>query len=286
MPAATNEPSGAPTGRDNPPLDRERYKLAQRISRALRTPMAILAFVWLVLLVIDLTRGLPPTVRTINWIIWGLFILQFAIEFLVTPRKLLYLRRNWLTAVALVVPAARLFAVFRAVRALIAIRGVVLVQVVGSMNRGMRALGSVMQRRGFKYAVFLSLLVTAAGASGMYAFERGVPGSTITSFGSALWWTAMTLTTMGSDYFPKTPAGRFLCLLLAVYGFAVFGYVTATIASFFVGRDAGTDTGDVAGSKQVAKLERDIAALHQKLDTLTAAMASQASRSGPPLTGG
>lgn len=47
----------------------------------------------------------------------------------------------------------------------------------------------------------------------------------------------MVMTTMGSEYWPKAPAGRVLCWLLAVYAFAIFGYITATIASNFVGRD-------------------------------------------------
>jgi voltage-gated potassium channel len=42
---------------------------------------------------------------------------------------------------------------------------------------------------------------------------------------------------MGSDYWPQTPEGRLLCLLLAIYAFAVFGYVTAAIAAYFVDRD-------------------------------------------------
>ena len=49
---------------------------------------------------------------------------------------------------------------------------------------------------------------------------------------SAVWWTAMLLTTMGSEYWPRTPEGRVLCLLLALYAFAVFGYVTAAIAAY------------------------------------------------------
>jgi hypothetical protein len=57
-------------------------------------------------------------------------------------------------------------------------------------------------------------------------------------FGSALWWTAMILVTMGSQCWPRTGEGRLLCLLLAVYGYAVFGYITATIASFFISSDA------------------------------------------------
>jgi len=41
-------------------------------------------------------------------------------------------------------------------------------------------------------------------------------------------------TTMDSDYFPKTAEGRVIALLLAVYAFAIFGYITATIASLIV----------------------------------------------------
>src|SRR4029079_16540375 len=105
--------------------------------------------------------------------------------------------------------------VFRAVRALGALRGARLVGVVSRANRGMRALRRVMGRRGFGYVATLTILVTVAGAAAMFAFEHGVPGSDMDSYGSALWWTAMLLTTMGSDYFPKTPAGRLVCLLAA-----------------------------------------------------------------------
>ena len=47
----------------------------------------------------------------------------------------------------------------------------------------------------------------------------------------------MIMTTMGSAYWPQTDAGRVLCVLLSLYAFGVFGYVTALLASFFVGRD-------------------------------------------------
>ncbi len=59
------------------------------------------------------------------------------------------------------------------------------------------------------------------------------------------------MTTMGSDYSPKTPEGRVLCFFLALYAFAVFGYVTATLATFFIGRDADDDEAELAGAKSV-----------------------------------
>ena len=269
MGSVTTGPEAHATEQTKRRLDRERYKLAVRIGRAMATPMTVLSFVWLILLVLDLTRGLSPLLTRVNYAIWGLFVLQFLVEFVVTPRKLAYLRRNWLTAVALLLPAARVLRVFRAARALGALRGARLVGVVSRANRGMRALGSVMGRRGFGYVATLTVLVTVAGAAGMYAFEHGMPGSDMDSFGSAVWWTAMLLTTMGSDYFPKTPEGRLLCLLLATYGFAVFGYVTATVASFFVARDADTDEGDIAGARQLDALRREIEALRRAVEGLS-----------------
>ena len=273
MGRVTTRPEAHTTDQTKRALDRERYKLAARIGRAMATPMTALSFVWLILLVLDLTRGLSPLLTRVNYAIWGLFVLQFLVEFLVTPRKLVYLRRNWLTAVALLLPAARVLRVFRAARALGALRGARLVGVVSRANRGIRALGRIMGRRGFGYVATLTLLVTVAGAAGMYAYEHGVPGSDMDSFGSALWWTAMLLTTMGSDYFPKTPEGRLLCLLLATYGFAVFGYVTATVASFFVARDADTDEGEIAGARQLDALRQEIAALRRAVEGLSSTSA-------------
>lgn len=99
----------------------------------------------------------------------------------------------------------------------------------------------------------------------MLNFERSVPESTLTNYGAALWWTAMVITTMGSDYFPKSAEGRVLCFLLAVYAFAVFGYVTANIATFFIGQDVdqNEETG-VASEKTLQALRAEIASLRQE----------------------
>jgi voltage-gated potassium channel len=258
------------TSRDHRALVHERTKLIIRIDKWLEGPMTVLGFVWVILIVLDLTRGLSPYLEHVSYAIWALFVVHFAIDLVIAPHKLGYLRRNWLTVVALLLPAVRVLAIFRFARVLRAVRGVRLVRVVAGANRGMRALGRIMGRRGFGYVAGLSLIVVAAGAAGMQAFEHTVPNTAVGNYGSTLWWTAMMLTTMGSDYFPHTAQGRMLCLLLAIYGFAVFGYITATVASYFVARDADTPEGDVAGSKEIAALQRQIGELLVKVDTLTA----------------
>jgi voltage-gated potassium channel len=127
-----------------------------------------------------------------------------------------------------------------------------------------------MSRRGFGYVIALTLVVTLVGAAGMYAFESTTPdGRGLKDYGTALWWTAMLMTTMGSEYWPQTPEGRVLCLFLALYAFAVFGYVTATLATFFIGRDADNEEAEVAGAKSITALHEEIAALRADIQALS-----------------
>jgi voltage-gated potassium channel len=100
----------------------------------------------------------------------------------------------------------------------------------------------------------------------MYAIEKGNPG--FENYGMALWWTAMRVITAGSDFWPVTPEGRGLAFILSLFGYAIFGYVTATLATFFIGRDAEEEEAPVAGAKDVDELKRMIKELTRKIDNL------------------
>ena len=225
---------------DHEPKQDERWATLRELDEWLRTPMLLLSFVWLGLVVVELAWGTSALLETFGVAIWVVFLLEFALRFTLAPAKRAFLRANWLTVIALIVPAFRLLRAIRLLRAARALRGIRLVRIVGTANRGMNALGGALKRRGLGYVVALTLLVALLGAGGMLAFEPAaeVEGG-FASYGDALWWTAMLLVTMGSELWPRTPEGRILCFLLALYGFSVFGYVTASFASFFVGRDAG-----------------------------------------------
>jgi voltage-gated potassium channel len=211
--------------------------------------MTILSIVWLILLIVEFTGGTSRSLEIANAVIWGMFILHFALEFWIAPHKFKYLKKNWLTALALILPAFRVLRAFRALRLLRTARfgrSVRLLRWVTSMNRGMKATRRTMRERGMRYLFALTVLLCFAGAAGVYVFESpaalrrdGLTTSTsagggIGSYGEAVWWTAMMLTTMGSDYFPKSTEGRIIAWLLAVYAFAIFGYITATVAGLIV----------------------------------------------------
>lgn len=239
----------------------------------MEVPMMVLGLVWLLLLIIELVWGISEGLETVSTAIWIIFLVEFAVKFAVAPQKWRFVRKSWITVLSLLVPALRVFKivrVFRVLRAARAVRGLRLFRLVSSLNRGMRALRGTLGRRGFGYVVALTVVVTFSGAAGMLAFENEVAAANgIHDYGGALWWTAMVMTTMGSEYWPRTPEGRVLCLLLALYAFTVFGYVTATLATFFIGRDAAFDKRRPAGAQDLHALQAEMKALRQALQDLS-----------------
>ncbi len=238
---------------------RERWRELEQLDNWLRTPMLALSLAWLIIVLVELTRGSTELLAFFGTAIWIVFIAEFALRFILAPEKGPFLRGNWLTAFALIIPALRLFRALAVLRAARALRGLRLVRIVGTANRSMNALKTTLQRRGFGYVLGLTFTIVFLGAAGMMSFEPGA----FESYGHALWWTVMLITSIGSDYWPVTVEGRVLSMLLAIYGLAVFGYIAATFASFFIGRDADSPRGEVAGSAELTALREEIAALRR-----------------------
>ena len=77
----------------------------------------------------------------------------------------------------------------------------------------------------------------------------------------------MIITTMGSELWPKSPEGRILCLILATYAFAIFGYVTATVATFFIGKEREERKEmNKADIEHLVRLEQEIKTLRELIE--------------------
>jgi voltage-gated potassium channel len=248
---------------------KEQYHALRQLEDWLEMPMFLLSLMWVILLTLELTRGIGPAPQTLATAIWVVFILEFVLRFVIAPHKLKYLRKNWLTVFALALPALRVLRLTRVLYILRvgrAVRGLTLARVLTAFNRGLRSLKKNMGRLGFGYILALTLLVAVLGAAGVYAFERREAGGSLATFGDAMWFTAMLLTTSGSDYWPKTGEGRVLCFLLALYAFAIFGYVTATIATLLIGQEKKAEK-QPANAATIAALEREVRRLADLLNS-------------------
>ncbi len=146
-----------------------------QLVRGVEPLMAVLGIAWLLLAVLELTRGLGSTATVLSRTIWVVFIADFGTRLLIAPDKLLYLRRHWIVALSLALPALRLASVLRVgrlARVARSIRGVRLLRTLTSVNRAIASLRASMRRRGFGYVMAMTMVVTLGGAAGMYALEQ------------------------------------------------------------------------------------------------------------------
>jgi voltage-gated potassium channel len=230
----------------------------------------VLSFAWLLVIVGQLLHPTSALLAVFGTAIWAVFILDFTLKLALAPAKARFLRRNWLAALALIVPALRLVRVLAVLRVVTVMGGGQLLMVIGTVNRTMNALRVSLGRRQVAFVFSLTTVVLLLGAAGMLRLEPHATTPQVqgfTGYGDALWWTAMLMTTIGSAYWPQTPAGRILAFLLSLYSLAVFGYITAALASFFVGQDASQKSGPIAGSGDMAALREEIRALREEIRT-------------------
>jgi len=247
--------------------DSRRWRLIGQLDDWLRVPMLLLSIAWLAIVVVELAGGGSALLTALATAIWIVFIIEFAVRFALAPDKSRFLKSNWLTAIALIVPALRLVRALAILRAARALRGLRLVRIVGTANRSMNALRASLKRRQAGYVGLVTAAVILLGAAGMLSFEGANEVSDgFTSYGDALWWTVMLITSIGSAYWPVTAEGRLLTALLALYGLGVIGYIAATFASYFVGRDAESRSGPIAGSGELKALRGEIRALREAIE--------------------
>ncbi|CAN5388118.1 hypothetical protein BH09ACT12_BH09ACT12_37580 [soil metagenome] len=101
--------------------------------------------------------------------------------------------------------------------------------------------------------------------------ERNAPGSSITTFGDAGWWSITTMTTVGyGDTYPVTVTGRFIAIGLMLGGVALLGTVTATIASWLV--DSVTKEFQEAADEDDEERAEDLEALREEIRALRVAL--------------
>lgn len=85
----------------------------------------------------------------------------------------------------------------------------------------------------YTLAFFLGFILFASSTT-MYVFESHVEGGQIADFDDAVYWSFVTLFTVGyGDITPKTPEGRIITYLLVVSGVGIVAYLTSLLITAF-----------------------------------------------------
>jgi voltage-gated potassium channel len=86
--------------------------------------------------------------------------------------------------------------------------------------------------------IFLIILVLEFGSVAILAVERDATGANITTASDAIWWSVVTVSTVGyGDQFPVTIMGRLIAVVVILVGVGLFGVVTGFLANRFLPSD-------------------------------------------------
>ena len=216
-------------------------RLAQYEART-REPLDLLALATLWLVVV------PPWDfgHDVTYIVWAFRIalsvvygIDIAIRSALAPRHVHYALTHPLALISVVIPPVRVIFSLRLVQS--------------------------MFRRGHLGRFLLAAAVLVLnGAVIVYLFERHAPHSNIHTLGDALWWSFVTVTTVGyGDFYPVTTGGRITACFIMATGLLTLAVVTAQVASSFVTQ--APSRARPAPPEEAVRSEVTLAALDQRL---------------------
>ncbi|HUK73244.1 MAG TPA: ion channel [Streptosporangiaceae bacterium] len=207
-----------------------------------REPLDLLALATLWLVVVpwgDFGHEAAYIVLAFRVALSAVYGTDIAIRSALTPRHVQYALTHPLALVSVVIPPVRVLFSLRLIRS--------------------------MFRRGHlgRFLVTAAVLVLN-GAVIVYLFERHVPGSNIHTLGDALWWSCVTVTTVGyGDFYPVTTGGRITACFIMGTGLLTLAVVTAQVASSFAAQ--GSSRARPARPGETARREVTLAELDERL---------------------
>lgn len=197
----------------------------------------VLSFYVLVVMAIETIFVLPQETSKLLQYIDNLVCLVFLGDFFLrlysAPSKPEFLKWGWIDFVSSIPNldvlrwgrAIRVVRIFRVLRAI----------------RSTKKLSEYLMENQAKSAIttlaLFAVLLMIGSSIGILNVEQA-SNSNIASASDALWWSFVTITTVGyGDFYPVTSWGRIIAAILMTYGIGLFGAFTAYFASFFVAAD-------------------------------------------------
>jgi len=241
--------------------EKESSAVEQRRSSPYQLFMLGLCVYVLAALAVEVLFDLNPETRIVlqhaDTAICFFFLGDFLRSLWKAEKKLRYLYTwGWLDLLSSIptVPFLRWGRAARIVRILRVLRGL----------RATRYLSTVLLKQraqcAFWATLLFALLVVIFGSIAILHLEAS-PEASIASASDALWWSIVTMTTVGyGDLYPVTGAGRLLAALLMASGILLFGTFTAVAASALLA------PGEAEQEKALELLRTELAALRETME--------------------
>ncbi len=240
--------------------NQNRETILKKFESWVEIPMMVLVLVMIVTIIIPLVVHLPDethlTLEIIDWIIWAIFALELSIRTYLSPKRLIYLRNNWLDLLVVLLPILRIFRVFRAARLLRILRFGRVLALFGKFTQEIK---TILARHHLHYILVVFIGLIAIGSVLIYHFDQGVIGGN-ENLTDSIWLAIVNAFSGGfANIYPAGPEARGISILLILFGTVIVSYFTASLASYFTEKEQDIEQ---------ARIEKKLDELIQKVDKL------------------
>jgi voltage-gated potassium channel len=124
-----------------------------------------------------------------------------------------------------------------------------------------------------RYAAFLTILLTilvlTAASVLVLQFESKSPDANIKTGGDALWYSIVTITTVGyGDRYPVTTAGRTTAVFIMFMGVGIIGALASILASMLVGSSASPEEEAAEAAAPMLSVQEELKSVKEELAVL------------------
>lgn len=228
----------------------------QYVERVLEALVALAALATIPLTIAAEQGITDDWLRAADWLVWGLFLADYAIMLVISRDRGNYALRNWFTLVVIVLSFPMTPAVLDLVRLTRLLRLARLTRVAAVGLRGFQGLRKAIGRREMLYVIAVTLFVGVSGGGLLTIIEpERVSGGLIDGV-----WVAIVdmITTSPGDVDTASVWGKLVATTLMIVGLGLSATLGAAIAAHFVDEDQNADI-----DKLMARLDRIERALHQ-----------------------
>lgn len=196
----------------------------------------MLSLLVVVMTLLQLTVTLSPEVNDwfnkLDILIWLFFFIDYVVRLMKSNEKKNFILTHKVDLLV-IIPFFSFYRIFRLIRVakiVPLLRFTKVVKATIMLSTFSKQVGKFIRMNNLHYVAFTTIIIVLLGAGGISLVE-GI------AFKDALWWSIVTLTTVGyGDLVPRTGVGRFIASLLMLSGIGFLGVLTGAISTYFLNR--------------------------------------------------
>ena len=176
-----------------------------------------------------------PPYNIIDLLLWGVFVVDYGWRFFLSKEKWRFIIENIFDLLAILPLNAifivfRLGRIFRLARLTKLLKLTRLLRIVGLTGKLEKKVSKLLRTNDLLYILYLNFFIVLLGSSILSVVEEK-------SFLDSLWWSLVTVTTVGyGDIIPTSIFGKWLAVLLMLVGIGTIGMLTSALTNFFCKR--------------------------------------------------